>query len=294
MPRCRRCVLRPNCRRASARPPSGCAGACCGRASRRPPRRCTRPRATSTRAAADAEKAFAGEIDRYVYSRYGNPTIVDVRGAAAADRRCARLLRDGDRAWPRCSPRWVRCWRPVTDLVAARSLFGSCFVVCNEILPRWGIETVFVDGDDLSQWEEALSEPTQAVFFETPSNPMQSLVDIAAVMRNGAQCRRQSCPGQRVRPLRFCSRVFRLASTSWCTPAPSTSMARAGYRRCDPRRQDLHRRAGAEADAAHRSCAQPVQRMGVAEGPGDAGRAGAVQQRCGASRRAVPVRTIPP
>ena len=66
-------------------------------------------------------------------------------------------------------------------LVAARSLFGSCFVVCNEILPRWGVETVFVDGEDLSQWEEALSVPTQAVFFETPSNPMQSLVDIAAV-----------------------------------------------------------------------------------------------------------------
>jgi O-succinylhomoserine sulfhydrylase len=65
--------------------------------------------------------------------------------------------------------------------VAARSLFGSCFVVCNEILPRWGVETVFVDGDDLSQWEQALSVPTQAVFFETPSNPMQSLVDIAAV-----------------------------------------------------------------------------------------------------------------
>jgi O-succinylhomoserine sulfhydrylase len=66
-------------------------------------------------------------------------------------------------------------------LVAARSLFGSCFVVCNEILPRWGVETVFVDGDDLAQWEQALSVPTQAVFFETPSNPMQSLVDIAAV-----------------------------------------------------------------------------------------------------------------
>ncbi|EUA66108.1 aminotransferase class-V family protein [Mycobacteroides abscessus] len=66
-------------------------------------------------------------------------------------------------------------------LVAARSLFGSCFVVCNEILPRWGVETVFVDGEDISQWEEALSVPTQAVFFETPSNPMQSLVDIEAV-----------------------------------------------------------------------------------------------------------------
>ena len=54
-------------------------------------------------------------------------------------------------------------------------------MVCSEILPRWGVETVFVDGDDLSQWEAALSVPTQAVFFETPSNPMQSLVDIVAV-----------------------------------------------------------------------------------------------------------------
>ena len=130
--------------------------------------------------AADAEKAFTGEIDRYVYSRYGNPTIsmfeerlrliegapaafATATGMAAVFTSLGALLGAGDR------------------LVAARSLFGSCFVVCNEILPRWGVETVFVDGDDLDQWEEALSVPTQAVFFETPSNPMQSLVDIAAV-----------------------------------------------------------------------------------------------------------------
>ncbi|AQT78480.1 O-succinylhomoserine sulfhydrylase [Mycolicibacterium litorale] len=130
--------------------------------------------------AADAEKAFTGEIDRYVYSRYGNPTVsmfeerlrliegapaafATASGMSAVFTALGALLGAGDR------------------LVAARSLFGSCFVVCNEILPRWGVETVFVDGDDLAQWEQALSTPTQAVFFETPSNPMQSLVDIAAV-----------------------------------------------------------------------------------------------------------------
>ena len=130
--------------------------------------------------AADAEKAFTGDIDRYVYSRYGNPTVsmfeerlrllegapacfATASGRSAVFTSLGALLGAGDR------------------LVAARSLFGSCFVVCNEILPRWGVETVFVDGEDLAQWEEALSVPTQAVFFETPSNPMQSLVDIAAV-----------------------------------------------------------------------------------------------------------------
>ncbi|CAJ1585853.1 O-succinylhomoserine sulfhydrylase [[Mycobacterium] wendilense] len=130
--------------------------------------------------AADAERAFTGEVDRFVYSRYGNPTIAmfeerlrliedapaafaTATGMAAVFTALGALLAAGDR------------------LVAARSLFGSCFVVCNEILPRWGVETEFVDGDDLAQWEAALSKSTQAVFFETPSNPMQSLVDIAAV-----------------------------------------------------------------------------------------------------------------
>ncbi len=130
--------------------------------------------------AGQAEKAFTGEVDRFVYSRYGNPTITmfeerlrlmegapaafaTASGMAAVFTGLGALLASGDR------------------LVAARSLFGSCFVVCNEILPRWGVQTVFVDGEDLDQWEQALSEPTTAVFFETPSNPMQSLVDIAAV-----------------------------------------------------------------------------------------------------------------
>ena len=127
-----------------------------------------------------AEQSFTGEVQHYVYSRYGNPTVnmfqerlrliegapaafATASGMAAVFVSLGALLGAGDR------------------LVAARSLFGSCFVVCNEILPRWGVETVFVDGDDLAQWEKALSVPTQAVFFETPSNPMQSLVDIAAV-----------------------------------------------------------------------------------------------------------------
>jgi len=127
-----------------------------------------------------AEASFTGDIEHFVYSRYGNPTVAmfeermrliegaeacfaTASGMSAVFTALAALLGNGDR------------------LVAARSLFGSCFVVCNEILPRWGVETVFVDGEDLSQWEAALSKPTTAVFFETPSNPMQTLVDVRRV-----------------------------------------------------------------------------------------------------------------
>jgi O-succinylhomoserine sulfhydrylase len=66
-------------------------------------------------------------------------------------------------------------------VVASRDLFGSCFLILSELLPRWGIHTEFVDGADLGAWEAALSAPAKVVFFESPSNPMLSLVDVAAV-----------------------------------------------------------------------------------------------------------------
>ncbi|MGF1668509.1 MAG: O-succinylhomoserine sulfhydrylase [Acidimicrobiia bacterium] len=130
--------------------------------------------------AAEAEAAFAGDIDRYVYSRYGNPTIATFEerlrlmegaeacfatatGMAAVFNALSATLVAGDR------------------VVAARGLFGSCFVILDELLPRWGITTEFVDGTDLAEWERALSTPAKAVFFETPSNPMLELIDLAAV-----------------------------------------------------------------------------------------------------------------
>ena len=127
-----------------------------------------------------AEASFNGTTERFVYSRYGNPTVAmfeerlrQIEGAedcfatssgmSAVFVALAALCGKGSR------------------LVASRALFGSCFVICDDILPRWGVETVFVDGTDLDQWREALSEPADAVFFETPSNPMQELVDVRAV-----------------------------------------------------------------------------------------------------------------
>lgn len=130
--------------------------------------------------AAQAEGAFAGDVDHFMYSRYGNPTVrmfeerlrlvegapacfATATGMAAVFTSLLAMLRAGDR------------------VVAARALFGSCFVILDELLPRWGMHCDFVDGHDLEQWERALATPARAVFFESPSNPMQDLVDVATV-----------------------------------------------------------------------------------------------------------------
>lgn len=130
--------------------------------------------------AAEAEAAFKGENDVYMYSRYGNPTVTTFEerlaalegaemcratatGMAAIFSSLACQLRTGDR------------------VVAARELFGSCHHIVSKILPTWGVETEFVKGTDLAAWEAALSKPAKAVLLESPSNPMLDLVDIAAV-----------------------------------------------------------------------------------------------------------------
>ncbi|WP_421735015.1 O-succinylhomoserine sulfhydrylase [Cellulomonas sp.] len=133
-------------------------------------------------AAAEAEAAFAGEADRFLYSRYGNPTV------STFEERL-RLLEGAEAAFATASgmsavfTSIAAIVQSGSRIVSARALFGSTVVIFEEILAKWGVRTDYVDGHELSQWEEALSTPADVVFFETPSNPMQDLVDIAAVSR---------------------------------------------------------------------------------------------------------------
>src|SRR5215510_4426750 len=132
--------------------------------------------------AEEAEAAFANTKPRFIYSRFSNPTVqmfedrmallegaeaarATATGMAAVFASLACLLRAGDR------------------VVASDALFGSCQYILAEILPRFGVETVFVDGRDLGQWKQALSRKTQAVFVETPSNPGLRLIDLPALAK---------------------------------------------------------------------------------------------------------------
>lgn len=130
--------------------------------------------------AEEAEAAFAGEKDRYIYSRYGNPTV-------AMFQERLRLLEGAEASWATASGMaavfnaLLASLKSGDRVVAARGLFGSCFVILSELLPRYGVQAEFVDGPDLDQWERALSDPAQVVFFESPSNPMQELIDVKAV-----------------------------------------------------------------------------------------------------------------
>ena len=130
--------------------------------------------------AEDAADRFADRAPGYTYSRVANPTVrmfeerlallegaeeaaATATGMAAVHAALMSQLRAGDR------------------VVAARLLFGSCRYILTEILPRFGVEVVLVDGADLAAWAAALARPARLVLFETPANPTLELIDIAAV-----------------------------------------------------------------------------------------------------------------
>ncbi|MEK9962343.1 MAG: O-succinylhomoserine sulfhydrylase [Rhodobiaceae bacterium] len=130
--------------------------------------------------AEEAAAAFAGEADRYVYSRYGNPTVTMLQDRLAALEGAEACLATGTGMAGVFAA--LACQLDTGDrVVASRALFGACYAILHDILPRWGITTEFVDGTDLDQWRAALATPAKVVFFESPSNPMLDLVDIEAV-----------------------------------------------------------------------------------------------------------------
>ncbi len=127
-----------------------------------------------------AEKRFAGEDDGYVYGRYGNPTV------SMFEERLA-LLEGAEACYGVASGMAavfgaLACQLKAGDhLVASKALFGSCYQVVTNILPRFGIRTTLVDGKDLPSWREAVTKDTKCVFLETPSNPTLEVIDLEAV-----------------------------------------------------------------------------------------------------------------
>src|ERR1700748_3079188 len=118
-----------------------------------------------------ADKRFSGEEPGFIYQRFGNPTTAmfedrlallegaescraTASGMAAVHLALSGLLRAGD------------------HLVAGRALFGSCRWIISELLPRYGVETTYVDAVDPAAWQAAVRPNTKVFLVESPANPL--------------------------------------------------------------------------------------------------------------------------
>ncbi len=129
-----------------------------------------------------AENRFNGVDPGFVYSRYTNPSL------AMLEERLA-LMEGAEKACVMASGMAavfasMMCQLKTGDhVIANRVLFGSCFYIITQVLPRFGIEYTLVDGGDNSAWQKAFKKNTRVVFIETPANPTLDLTDIRAVSK---------------------------------------------------------------------------------------------------------------
>jgi len=142
---------------------------------------------STTFVSADADEmaaVYGEQKPGYMYTRYGNPTIhaLESKLAALEGGEAALATASGMAA---VSTAILGCVKAGDHVVAARSLYGAAYNFLNRKLPRMGASATFVDSACVEDFERALQPNTRLIYFETPSNPVLELVDIAAIAALG-------------------------------------------------------------------------------------------------------------
>lgn len=129
-----------------------------------------------------AAGAFNLSIPTYIYTRLNNPTndvlekrlaaleggigaVVTASGAAAITTTLLTLLKAGD------------------HIVSSNSLYGGTYNLFNVTLPRFGINTTFVDPSDVENFRKNIQHNTKAIFVESLGNPKLDIVDLKAIAK---------------------------------------------------------------------------------------------------------------
>jgi len=142
---------------------------------------------STTFVSADADEmaaVYGEEKFGYMYTRYGNPTIhaLEEKLAALEEGEAALATATGMAAISTAILGFIKAGDHV---VAARSLYGAAYNFLNKKLPRMGASATFVQSTRVDDFEKAIQPNTRLIYFETPSNPVLEILDIAALASLG-------------------------------------------------------------------------------------------------------------
>lgn len=128
-----------------------------------------------------AAELFALQAFGHSYTRISNPTqeAVETRLAVLEGGTAALLVASGMAATTMAI---MNVAEAGDHVVASRNIYGGIHNLLRHTLPRFGIETTFVDdADDLDAWKRALRSNTKVFFGEGVSNPLGVCLDIEAI-----------------------------------------------------------------------------------------------------------------
>ncbi|MEK6594746.1 MAG: O-succinylhomoserine sulfhydrylase [Pseudomonadota bacterium] len=132
------------------------------------------------KSAAQAAARFGNQEPGNIYSRFTNPTVTvfEQRLAALEGAECCVATASGMAAITACAMGLMKAGE---HIVCSAGVFGATVQFFGTIMKRFGVDTTFVSGTDITRWQAAVQKNTRLLFVETPSNPLTEVYDIAAL-----------------------------------------------------------------------------------------------------------------
>ena len=129
-----------------------------------------------------AAGAFNLSIPAYIYTRLNNPTndILEQRLAALERGIGAVVTASGASA---ISTTFLTLLKAGDHIVSSNSLYGGTYNLFNVTLPRFGINTTFVDPSNIENFRTNIQENTKAIFVESLGNPKLDIINLKAVAK---------------------------------------------------------------------------------------------------------------
>ncbi len=131
--------------------------------------------------AQEAAAIFGGDEPGNVYTRYTNPTVRNFEQRLAALEGAEQCVATAS-GMSAIFSTILALLSPGDHIVSSRSIFGSTNVMFKKYVSKLGITVDYVSLTDVSEWESAIKENTKLFFLESPSNPMNEVGDLAALV----------------------------------------------------------------------------------------------------------------
>lgn len=131
-----------------------------------------------------AQDGVGGLRGGYEYARTGNPTRTALEAVLASveNGRFGRAFSSGMAASD-CALRAVL--RPGDHIVIPDDAYGGTFRLIDKVFRQWGVRHTPVHLSDLYAVRAAITAQTRMIWVETPTNPLLSIADIAAIAEIG-------------------------------------------------------------------------------------------------------------